>query len=234
MAIHKLRALEYLVAVVEHGGFAAAARRLGVAAPSVHRLVSALEKDMGTQLLDRAGTPMRATPDAMSYVEQARQLLDELRGLDASLHDQASTPTGTVRVAAQSVVLQFVLAELLPRFHVQHPNVCLDLIDVGIERNLLALEAAVGLQQGVLSRFGKQRHSRIRGTGAGQHLSGSTTTVATIACIARKKRANGPPHSITANSRQRKCACRWGSRHRNSAIRAFALTSLLDGSRIRT
>lgn len=148
MAIHKLRALEYLVAVAEHGGFAAAARRLGVAAPSVHRLVSALEKDMGTQLLDRSGTPMRPTPDAMPYVERARQLLAELRGLDASLHDQASTPTGTVRVAAQSVVLQFVLAELLPRFHVQHPNVCLDLIDAGIERNLLALEADVLLQFG--------------------------------------------------------------------------------------
>jgi DNA-binding transcriptional LysR family regulator len=148
MAIHKLRALEYLVAVVEHGGFAAAARRLGVAAPSVHRLVSALEKDLGAQLLDRAGTPMRPTPDAMPYVERARQLLGELRGLDASLHDQASAPSGTVRVAAQSVVLQFVLAELLPRFHVQHPHVCLDLIDAGIERNLLALEADVLLQFG--------------------------------------------------------------------------------------
>jgi LysR family transcriptional regulator, regulator for bpeEF and oprC len=148
MAIHKLRALEYLVAVVDHGGFAAAARRLDVAAPSVHRLVSALEKDMGTMLLDRAGTPLRPTPDAIAYVERARQLLAELRGLDAGLHDKSGAPSGTVRVAAQSVVLQFVLAELLPRFHVQHPQLRLDLIDAGIERNLLALEADVLLQFG--------------------------------------------------------------------------------------
>jgi DNA-binding transcriptional LysR family regulator len=47
MAIHKLRGLQYLVAVVDHGGFNAAARHLGVAAPSVHRLVQALEAELG-------------------------------------------------------------------------------------------------------------------------------------------------------------------------------------------
>ena len=148
MAIHQLRALEYLVAVVEHGGFAAAARRLGVAAPSVHRLVRALEAQMGTQLLDRAGSPMRATPDAAPYVERARQLLGELRDLDASLIDRAHAPAGTITVAAQSVVLQFVIAELLPSFHLQYPTVRIDLIDAGIERNLSTLRADVLLQFG--------------------------------------------------------------------------------------
>jgi DNA-binding transcriptional LysR family regulator len=148
MAIHKLRALEYLVAVVEHGGFAAAARRLGVAAPSVHRLVRALEAQMGTQLLDRAASPMRATADAAPYVERARQLLGELRGLDASLIDRANAPAGTVTVAAQSIVLQFVVAELLPRFHVQYPTVRIDLIDAGIERKLATLGADVLMQFG--------------------------------------------------------------------------------------
>ena len=61
MAIHKLRALEYLVAVIEHGGFAAAGRRLGVAAPSIHRLVSALESELGLPLLDRSSSPIRPT-----------------------------------------------------------------------------------------------------------------------------------------------------------------------------
>jgi len=148
MAIHKLRALEYLVAVVEHGGFAAAARRLSVAAPSVHRLVRALEAQMETQLLDRAGSPMRATADAAPYVERARQLLGELRGLDASLIDRANAPAGTVTVAAQSIVLQFVIAELLPRFHVQYPTVRIDLIDAGIERKLATLGADVLMQFG--------------------------------------------------------------------------------------
>lgn len=52
MSIHKLRGLEYLVAVIDEGNFNAAARRLGVAAPSVHRLVRALEAELGQLLLE--------------------------------------------------------------------------------------------------------------------------------------------------------------------------------------
>lgn len=148
MAIHKLRALEYLVAVVEHGGFAPAARRLGVAAPSVHRLVHALEGELGLPLLERGSSPLRPTPDALRYVERARSLLDELQGLDASLRDQAAAPTGTVVVAAHSVVIRFVLADLLPRLHERYPGVRVDLRDAGTSRDLAQLGADVLLQFG--------------------------------------------------------------------------------------
>jgi LysR family transcriptional regulator, regulator for bpeEF and oprC len=148
IGIHKLRALEYLVAVVEHGGFNAAARKLGVAAPSVNRLVKALESELDMVLLDRSSLPLRPTPDALAYVERARQLVTELHRLDASLHDRANAPSGTVVVAAQSVVLQFVLAELLPRFHTRYPTVSVDLVDAGIERDLSRLGTDVLMQFG--------------------------------------------------------------------------------------
>jgi DNA-binding transcriptional LysR family regulator len=146
--IHKLRALEYLTAVVEHGGFNAAARKLGVAAPSVHRLVKALEAELGMVLIDRSAAPLRPTPDATTYVERARQLLDELQGLDASLHDQTAAPSGTVTIAAQSVVLQFVLPGVLTRLHQRHPQLRLDLIDAGSSRDLSQLGTDLLLQFG--------------------------------------------------------------------------------------
>ncbi len=148
MSIHKLRALEYLTAVVEHGGFNAAARKLGVAAPSVHRLVKALESELGMVMIDRSAAPLRATPDAAAYVDRARQLLAELRGLDASLQDQAASPTGTVTIAAHSVVLQFVLPRLLPRLHERHPQLRLDLADAGSSRDLAQLGTDLLLQFG--------------------------------------------------------------------------------------
>lgn len=148
MALHKLRALEYLTAVVEHGGFNAAARKLGVAAPSVHRLVKALEAELGMTLLDRTTSPMQPAADAVAYVERARQLVRELQGLDASLHDKASAPSGVIRVAAHSVALQYVLAPLLPLFHERFPQVQLDVRDAGVERELSRLDADVLLQVG--------------------------------------------------------------------------------------
>lgn len=148
MAIHKLRALEYLLAVVDQGGFNAAGRKLGVAAPSVHRLVKALEAELGIVLLDRASHPLRPTREAAAYVDRARVLVGELQGLDASLHDKAQSPSGLVVVAAQSVVMHFVLAELLPRFHARCPSVQIDLVDAGTVRDLSQLEADVLLQFG--------------------------------------------------------------------------------------
>jgi LysR family transcriptional regulator, regulator for bpeEF and oprC len=139
MTIHKLRGLEYLVAVVDCGGFNAAARRMGVATPSLHRLVKALEAELGTALLDRSSRPVRPNPDAVAYVDRARVLLAELRELDASVQDSARAPSGTIRVAAQSVALQFVLAGLLPRFHTRHPEVQVEMVDAGNSRDLVHL-----------------------------------------------------------------------------------------------
>ncbi len=148
MPIHKLRALEYLTAVVEHGGFNAAARKLGVAAPSVHRLVKALEAELGMVLIDRSASPLRAAADASDYVQRARQLLGELQRLDASLHDQGAAPSGTITIAAHSVVLQFVLPGLLARLHQTHPHLRVDLIDAGSNRDLAQLGTDLLLQFG--------------------------------------------------------------------------------------
>jgi DNA-binding transcriptional LysR family regulator len=148
MAIHKLRGLQYLVAVVDHGGFNAAARHLGVAAPSVHRLVQALEAELGLPLIDRSAQPLKPSPNAAAYVERARALLDELRELDAGLHDQGHAPRGTLAIAAHGVVLQFVLAEALPRFHARYPEVRVELLDAGSSRDLARLGTDALLQFG--------------------------------------------------------------------------------------
>lgn len=148
MSIHKLRALEYLVAVVEHGSFAAAARQLGVAAPSVHRLVRALEGELGLPLLRPDGTRLMPTPDARTYVERARELMTDLQTLDASLRDSAQVPGGTVVLAAQSVVSHFVLAEALPRFHEAYQGIRIDLRDAGASRDLGQLGADMLLMFG--------------------------------------------------------------------------------------
>jgi DNA-binding transcriptional LysR family regulator len=148
MAIHKLRGLEYLVAVVDHGGFNAAARHMGLSPPSVHRLVQALEAELGMQLIDRSAHPLRPTPQAANYVERARTLLAELRDLDAGLRDQGHAPRGTIKVAAHSVVSHFVLADALPQFQERYPEIRIELTDAGDSRDLARLGTDALLQFG--------------------------------------------------------------------------------------
>ncbi len=148
MAIHKLRGLEYLVAVVDSGGFNAAARQLGVAAPSGHRMVRALEAELNVALIDRSTQPLRPTAYAAAYVERARGLLQQMRELDASLHDQTQAPRGSISLAVHTVVLQFVMPELLTRFHARHPEIRLDIAEAGAVRDLAKLGCDMLLQFG--------------------------------------------------------------------------------------
>ena len=148
MGIHKLRGLEYLVAAVDSGSFSAAARRLGVATPSVHRLVQALEAELGVALIDRSAQPLRPTPYASTYVERARALLAELRELDASLHDQTHAPRGTISLAADSVVREYLLPDMLSAFHTRFPDIEVQVLEAGSARDLARLGADMLMQAG--------------------------------------------------------------------------------------
>jgi len=143
VTIHKLRALEYLIAVVDAGGFAPAARQLGVASPSIHRLVRALESEIGLSLLDRDSKPLATTLDGQRYVERARALLGELQSLEAGLRDRVQSPSGTLVVAAQGVTIEHVLVPALPSFHDRFPQIQVDLRDAGQQRDVESLGADV-------------------------------------------------------------------------------------------
>lgn len=148
MGINKLRAMEYLIAAIDRGTFAAAARHLGVSTPSIHRLIGALEEELGTSLLHRDGQTLRPTRDAELYVEKARSLLSDLSDVEGSLRDVPRSPAGTVVVASQSVVTRFLLAKALPSFQSAYPNILIDLRDPGNSRDLVNLGADVLLQFG--------------------------------------------------------------------------------------
>jgi LysR family transcriptional regulator for bpeEF and oprC len=148
MGIHKLRGLEYLVAAVDTGSFSAAARRLGVATPSVHRLVQALEAELGIALIDRSGLPLRPTSHASAYVERARSLLSELRELDASLTDQVNAPRGMISMAADSVMREYLLPEMLAAFHECHPEIEVQVHEAGSVRDVARLGTDMLMQSG--------------------------------------------------------------------------------------
>jgi LysR family transcriptional regulator for bpeEF and oprC len=148
MSIHKLRGLEYLVAVVDAGSFNAAARRLGVAAQSVHRLVQALEAELRVPLLDRSEHPIKPTPYASAYVERARALLSDMRQLDADLRDESQAPRGTITLAADGIAREYFLPAAIAAFHVRHPDISLDVAEAGSVRDLGRLGTDMMMQSG--------------------------------------------------------------------------------------
>ena len=72
------RQLEYFIAVVEHGGFTAAALALHVAQPSLSHAIRALEREFGGSLFHRLPHGVVLTAAGEALVRPAQQVLRDL------------------------------------------------------------------------------------------------------------------------------------------------------------
>src|SRR3954464_12233701 len=93
-----LNALARFAAVVERGGFSAAARSLGLPRQSLHRSVAALEAAAGVRLLDRAGGQVRPTDAGRRLFTHATAILFEARAASADLGAARREPRGRLGV----------------------------------------------------------------------------------------------------------------------------------------
>ena len=67
--------LKIFFAVVECGGFTAAARKLGVTQPSVSQNIAELEKELGVQLFLRSKTEVSLTTEGELFKGYASQIM---------------------------------------------------------------------------------------------------------------------------------------------------------------
>ncbi|PZU47386.1 MAG: transcriptional regulator [Sphingomonas sp.] len=114
------------VAVVETGSFAGAARRMGASSGQASKLVSALERELGVQLLKRTTRALAVTEVGQAYFERMKLLLDELESLDNSVRNLASAPGGRLRLTAPLSFGQLRLVPLLLEFMGAYPDIQLD------------------------------------------------------------------------------------------------------------
>ncbi|MET0746756.1 MAG: LysR family transcriptional regulator [Rhizobium sp.] len=98
-----IRFLESLVAVVETGSIAAAARRQKLTPAAVSQRMTALERNLGTLLLARGAHSAAPTDACLALLPRARHLIDELANLRGDLDEQGLS--GEVRIGAISTAL---------------------------------------------------------------------------------------------------------------------------------
>ena len=106
-----LRQYEYVVAVAEAGGFAEAARRVGVSQPSLSVAVGLVEARIGRPLFERRrGAGVVLLPQGRGFVERARAMLEAARALEEG---RAPEGEAALTVGVLEDLAPFDLAPLL-------------------------------------------------------------------------------------------------------------------------
>jgi len=122
-----LNDLYYFSAVVDHGGFAAAERALGIPKSRLSRRISQLENELGVRLLQRSTRRFAVTDVGQSVHRHAQSMLAEAQAAREVVDRLSAEPRGLVRVSVPVGLAQQQMPQLLPEFLARYPQVRLQL-----------------------------------------------------------------------------------------------------------
>jgi DNA-binding transcriptional LysR family regulator len=122
---HELNAF---IAVVEAGGFSAAARRTGDSQSAVSKAIGALERRLGVVLFNRSTRSVTLTDQGQQYYDRTKPLVEEMNEADSELTSSTLNVSGLIRIAASSTFGRLHVLPLIPDLLSLNPGLQVDLI----------------------------------------------------------------------------------------------------------
>jgi LysR family transcriptional regulator for bpeEF and oprC len=139
--LNQLPELVAFVQSVQAGSFSAAARQLQTTPSAVSKRVAKLEDRLGVRLLQRTTRSLNLTADGVAYHERISRLLAELEDANDWVMSK-DRPRGRLTVSAPIDFGQLVLAQQIPNFLSQYPEMqvslrltdrFVDLVEEGVD-----------------------------------------------------------------------------------------------------
>ncbi len=118
----KFESLRAFTKVVAEGGFAAAARKMGLSRSTVNKLVINLEKDLGVQLLYRSTRRVKPTATGLAFYERCINILAELEEAELAVSRSQAKPKGTFKINAPMSFGTLYFSPIVVDFIAQYPD----------------------------------------------------------------------------------------------------------------
>lgn len=119
----RIDAMTAFVAVADLKGFAPAARKMGLSASGVTRLIAALEERVGARLLQRTTRSVTLTDVGARYLERARRILADIEEAEGSAQAERTLPSGRLVVAAPVGFGRLHVTPLMSAYLQRYPEV---------------------------------------------------------------------------------------------------------------
>ena len=119
--------MQAFIAVVEAGGFSAAARENGRSKALMSKYVSELEDELGARLLNRTTRQISLTEAGEAAFEEAREVLRRVGRLRETIEASNAAPRGRLKISAPRAEGDGDLGRAIMDFLATYPDIRLDL-----------------------------------------------------------------------------------------------------------
>ncbi len=126
--MNKFESIRAFTKVVDAGGFAAAAREMGLSRSVVNRSVRQLENELGAQLFHRSTRRVTPTENGIAFYRRCLQILSELDEAISAVTELQEKPTGDLRVNAPMSFGTLHLSDVVADYMIAYPEVHVELM----------------------------------------------------------------------------------------------------------
>jgi DNA-binding transcriptional LysR family regulator len=125
--MNDLNDLYFFVQVVDHSGFAPAARALGLPKSRLSRRTAILEERLGVRLIQRSTRRFAVTEIGQEYYRHCVAMLVEAEAAEEAVERSRAEPQGIVKVSCPPALLCFQVGDMIARYMAAHPRVTVHL-----------------------------------------------------------------------------------------------------------
>ncbi len=123
----KFDSMQMFVRVIEKGSFSAVAKQRGIGQPAVSKQISALEEELGTELIHRTSRSFALTEAGRDFYESALRILDDFENATSRIGRGQTAPKGIIRVTVPPTFARLHMVSKLPAFFAAYPDMAVEM-----------------------------------------------------------------------------------------------------------
>ena len=123
----KFDSMQMFVRVIEKGSFSAVAKQRGIGQPAVSKQISALEEELGTELIHRSSRSIALTEAGRDFYESALRILDDLESATSRIGRGQTSPKGIIRVTVPPTFARLHMVSKLAAFFAAYPDMAVEM-----------------------------------------------------------------------------------------------------------
>jgi LysR family transcriptional regulator for bpeEF and oprC len=119
--------MQVFVRVVEKGSFSAVAKERGMGQPAISKQLSALENELGAELIHRTSRSIALTEAGRDFYDSALRLLEDFESATSRIGRGQTAPKGLIRVTVPPAFARLHMVSKLPAFFAAYPDMAVEL-----------------------------------------------------------------------------------------------------------